>query len=116
MIRLVDEERCVGCTLCVKVCPMDVFRMTSSEGKKAKAYIAYPEDCMSCFICEEYCPADCLYVDPSRSPLHAVWPWPEDLLSLPGRQDDAVVARDGPVREAAAGSMFPQMERVTESR
>lgn len=84
MICLVDEERCVGCMLCVKVCPMDVFRMTSCEGKKPKAYIAYPEDCMSCFICEEYCPVDCLYVDPTHSPLHAIWPWPEDLPPLPG--------------------------------
>ncbi len=35
MKAIVDKETCIGCTLCVQVCP-EVFRM---EGDKATAYV-----------------------------------------------------------------------------
>ncbi|WP_448596029.1 4Fe-4S dicluster domain-containing protein [Thermoflexus hugenholtzii] len=89
MICFVDEERCLGCGLCVRVCPLDVFRMIERDGRrKPVARAIYPEDCMSCFICEEYCPADCLYVSPERSPLHAIWPFPEETERRDGDERD----------------------------
>ncbi|MNB69054.1 Ferredoxin-2 [compost metagenome] len=59
MIELVSSERCIGCNLCVKVCPTNVFDRTDHE-----PVIARQEDCQTCFICEAYCPADALYVTP----------------------------------------------------
>lgn len=74
MIERVDAELCVGCRLCVRVCPLDVFRMDVDERGRPVARIVYREDCQTCFLCEEYCPADALYVAPHRGTLHAVWP------------------------------------------
>lgn len=51
-IKRINEDRCIGCGLCVDDCPMDVLRM--AEGKN-KAYIAYPKDCMVCYQCESAC-------------------------------------------------------------
>lgn len=65
MIELVSTERCVGCTLCVKVCPTNVF----DKGIDGIPSIARQEDCQTCFICEAYCPVDALYVSPFDSPL-----------------------------------------------
>ncbi|MBW4079821.1 ferredoxin family protein [Paenibacillus sp. S150] len=59
MIELVSTERCIGCSLCVKVCPTNVFDRTDHA-----PIIARQEDCQTCFICEAYCPADALYVSP----------------------------------------------------
>lgn len=74
MIERVDAELCVGCRLCVRVCPLDVFRMDVDERGRPVARIVYREDCQTCFLCEEYCPVDALYVAPDRGVLHAVWP------------------------------------------
>lgn len=68
MIELVSTERCVGCTLCVKVCPTNVF----DKGIDGIPSIARQEDCQTCFICEAYCPVDALYVSPFDSPLDIV--------------------------------------------
>ena len=51
-IRPIQQEKCVGCGLCVKACPMDVIRL---EG--AKAAVRYVEECMCCAACEDVCPA-----------------------------------------------------------
>lgn len=59
MIELVSAERCIGCNLCVKVCPTNVFDKTEHE-----PVIARQSDCQTCFICEAYCPVDALYVSP----------------------------------------------------
>lgn len=61
MIELVSAERCIGCRLCVKVCPTNVFDM---DAVAKLPVIARQEDCQTCFMCEAYCPADALYVAP----------------------------------------------------
>ena len=60
-IQPVDQEKCVGCGICVLSCPMDVLRL---EGGKAVA--KYPEECMCCAACEDDCPRGALYVTPEK--------------------------------------------------
>ncbi|MFC1892336.1 ferredoxin family protein, partial [Thermodesulfobacteriota bacterium] len=47
-VENIDNEKCIGCGICVQICPMDVFRM--DEDSK-KAITRYPEDCMLCELC-----------------------------------------------------------------
>lgn len=74
MIELVISERCIGCKLCVKVCPTNVFDMVDNL-----PVIARQDDCQTCFMCEAYCPVDALYVAPQADELVNVQE--EDLIA-----------------------------------
>ena len=43
----IDEQRCIGCALCVEICTTlgpDVLRVKPVEGwKRGKAFVFYPE-------------------------------------------------------------------------
>jgi NAD-dependent dihydropyrimidine dehydrogenase PreA subunit len=60
MIEIIVESRCVGCDICAKICPTNVF----DYGQGGVPTIARQVDCQTCFLCEAYCPADALYVAP----------------------------------------------------
>ena len=55
----IDQQRCMGCRVCVEVCPMDVIHF---EERSQKAVIRYIRDCQSCFLCEVECPEDAIAV------------------------------------------------------
>jgi len=56
----VDEQRCIGCALCVEICTTlgpDVLRVKPVEGwKRGKAFVFYPERCISDGACIGVCP------------------------------------------------------------
>lgn len=51
-VQRLDLNKCIGCKMCVTVCPMDVFRF---DEKAKKSVIAYPENCQSCGQCFVNC-------------------------------------------------------------
>jgi NAD-dependent dihydropyrimidine dehydrogenase PreA subunit len=53
-----NEARCIGCGICVDVCPHAVFIM---EGKKAK--VIERDNCMECGACAKNCPATAIAVE-----------------------------------------------------
>ncbi|MEV4421356.1 ferredoxin family protein [Patulibacter sp. NPDC049589] len=67
MIELVSSSRCIGCDVCIRVCPKDVF----DHGPGRIPVIARQEDCQTCFLCEAWCPADALFVAPQTTPAPA---------------------------------------------
>ena len=53
-----DIETCVGCSLCVQVCPHAVFRVADG-----KAGIVDRDACMECGACALNCPVDAITVE-----------------------------------------------------
>lgn len=58
-----DEERCKGCTYCVRYCPTGALEMTERLNHKGYRLptLAYPEKCNGCDLCGMYCPDFAIY-------------------------------------------------------
>ena len=54
-IALVDEQVCIGCTLCIKACPVDAF-----VGSSKVMTQVITEECTGCDLCLPVCPVDCI--------------------------------------------------------
>ncbi len=54
-----DQEKCIGCTLCTQVCPHSVFEMSQH-----KAWIVDLDACMECGACVQNCPVQAVSVNP----------------------------------------------------
>jgi NAD-dependent dihydropyrimidine dehydrogenase PreA subunit len=52
-----DQQRCIGCAMCIDVCPHAVFRL---ENKKAS--IVDRDACMECGACAKNCPVTAIFV------------------------------------------------------
>jgi len=52
-ISVVNSEKCTGCGLCVKICPVDCIEMVENAGKKSVAVDA--SRCLGCGVCIRSC-------------------------------------------------------------
>jgi len=55
MPPIIDQSKCKKCTLCVQICPLDVF-----EKNDGVIQVAYPEECWHCRACIIDCPAQAI--------------------------------------------------------
>jgi NADH:ubiquinone oxidoreductase subunit F (NADH-binding)/(2Fe-2S) ferredoxin/ferredoxin len=52
----IDHEKCVGCTLCAKVCPVKCI-----SGKPKEVHVIDQETCIKCGECHRRCPVKAIY-------------------------------------------------------
>jgi electron transport complex protein RnfB len=57
-VAVIDENWCIGCTLCIKACPTDAILGTH----KRMHTIAEPY-CTGCELCIPVCPVDCITME-----------------------------------------------------
>lgn len=55
----INEDLCIGCSLCTQVCPHEVFEL-----RNAKADIVDLDACMECGACVHNCPSNAIEVNP----------------------------------------------------
>ena len=64
-LAIIDESWCIGCTLCIKACPVDCI-----VGAPKQMHVVVASQCTGCELCVPACPVDCISlvdVTPARS-------------------------------------------------
>ena len=54
----IDEAWCIGCTLCIKACPVDAI-----IGSNKMMHTVIERDCTGCELCIPVCPVDCIRLE-----------------------------------------------------
>jgi formate hydrogenlyase subunit 6/NADH:ubiquinone oxidoreductase subunit I len=54
-----DQDKCIGCNICMRDCPSDAIEIVKVEEKKFKAILAL-DKCIYCGQCTDSCPKDAL--------------------------------------------------------
>lgn len=61
-VARIDEPNCIGCALCLKVCPTDAI-----VGASGQLHTVLAADCTGCEKCLPVCPTDCIAMQPRRN-------------------------------------------------
>lgn len=62
-LAVIDEARCIGCTLCIQACPVDAI-----VGAARYMHTVIAEECTGCELCLPPCPVDCIDLVPAPAP------------------------------------------------
>lgn len=54
-VAIIDEPRCIGCTLCIQACPVDAI-----IGAARRMHVVIEQWCTGCDLCVAPCPVDCI--------------------------------------------------------
>lgn len=69
-LAVIDEQKCIGCTLCIQACPVDAIL-----GAAKFMHTVIVQECTGCELCLPPCPVDCISMEPIPQTL-ADWRWP----------------------------------------
>ncbi len=94
-VAIVDEPRCIGCTLCIDACPVDAI-----VGAAKQMHTVVAALCTGCELCVAPCPVDCIAMVPAADP-----DWTRERAQSARRRYEARLARLA-LREARRGDQL----------
>src|SRR5207302_6418417 len=59
-VAFIDEATCIGCTLCIRACPVDAI-----VGAAKLMHTVLADHCTGCELCLPPCPVDCIAMLPT---------------------------------------------------
>ncbi|MBE7419121.1 MAG: electron transport complex subunit RsxB [Ideonella sp.] len=62
-LAVIDEEWCIGCTLCIEACPVDCI-----AGSHKRMHTVIDALCTGCELCVPVCPVDCIAMHDVTTP------------------------------------------------
>lgn len=66
-IAYIDENTCIGCTFCIRSCPVDAI-----VGAAKQMHTVIADECTGCELCVAPCPMDCIAMIPIKEPAEHV--------------------------------------------
>ena len=69
-VAVIDEQVCIGCTLCIQACPVDAIL-----GAAKQMHTVIESECTGCELCVAPCPVDCIAMVPVKKDIRD-WKWP----------------------------------------
>jgi len=77
MVAVIDENTCIGCTLCIQACPVDAIL-----GAAKQMHTVIASECTGCELCLPPCPVDCIAMVSVESDIFS-WKWSDPAESRP---------------------------------
>jgi len=72
-LAVIDEARCIGCTLCIQACPVDAI-----VGAPKQMHTVVADLCTGCDLCVAPCPVDCIAMVPVTDGLTGWAAWSQE--------------------------------------
>ena len=76
-VAYIDENWCIGCTLCIDACPTDAI-----VGSNKVMHTVIEDACTGCELCLPVCPVDCILLEPVSGEATGWAAWSSDLASV----------------------------------
>lgn len=75
-VAVIDENTCIGCTLCIQACPVDAIL-----GSAKHMHTIISSECTGCELCLAPCPVDCITMQPLPETV-TTWKWKYPVIEL----------------------------------
>lgn len=75
-VAVIDEQTCIGCTLCIQACPVDAIL-----GAAKQMHTVIAAECTGCDLCLPPCPVDCIEMVPVETNIRN-WKWKPPEIAL----------------------------------
>lgn len=75
-VAVIDENTCIGCTLCIQACPVDAIL-----GAAKHMHTIIASECTGCELCLAPCPVDCISMETILESVDN-WKWRYPVYTL----------------------------------
>ncbi len=75
-VAFIDEQACIGCTLCIQACPVDAI-----VGAAKQMHTVIAKECTGCELCVAPCPVNCISMVPIEEDLPQ-WKWKHPVVMM----------------------------------
>ncbi len=114
-VAVIDEDRCIGCVMCIKPCPTDAIIGTAKH-----IHTVLSDDCTGCGLCVDPCPVDCISMEaaqPQEPQPH--WRWteynPEQTQKAREQTESKIQREASREKEISANKKLKEMRKASAS-
>ena len=75
-LAVIDEQTCIGCTLCIQSCPVDAI-----VGAAKQMHTIIAQRCTGCELCLPPCPVECIHMEVVTENLDT-WKWKYPVVEI----------------------------------